>query len=77
MFKSAVCACTQASARSRCDDDMRTVSAGEACYSSVCGEFSLRTAKLAQLSMEDQEYTQGFCPCEALEMGTLFPELLS
>ncbi|MBS1393239.1 MAG: spore coat associated protein CotJA [Christensenellaceae bacterium] len=31
---------------------------------------------LATAYLPDQAYLQGFCPCEALNNGALFPELV-
>lgn len=47
-----------------------TVSAGNAC--GAAGGCSLAT-----VYFPNQAYRAGFCPCEALSHGTLFPELVS
>ncbi len=60
-----------------------TVSAGnaqDACM--VCGEQCLEECQgdeaclLATANVADQEYLAGFCPCETLKNGTMFPELI-
>ncbi|MBS7388294.1 MAG: spore coat associated protein CotJA [Eubacteriales bacterium] len=41
------------------------------CLASAAGSNPLATAYFP-----DQAYLQGYCPCEALNNGTLFPELV-
>lgn len=58
-----------------------TVAAGEVCSGNVC-DFPLRPAAaagepLAMAFVPAQVYRVGFCPCDALCHGTLFPELVS
>lgn len=49
-----------------------TIAAGEvAAYEGIGGDCLLSTAY-----MPVQTYTAGFPPCEALEQGTLYPELV-
>lgn len=55
--------------------DMR-VPAGEA-RTQPCDDFGMMQPRLAQIQFPIQQYQVGFCPCEALETGTLFPELVS
>lgn len=61
-----------------------TVQAGDAC-SGFCGILPVTTAleavdaacvRLPQTVITEQVYTYGFCPDEALQRGTLFPELV-
>ena len=75
MYRTTVCnsAATRNTSRS-CGTT--TVPAGSACQSDVCGEATCETQQLATLMMENQEYVEGFCPCEALSCGTLFPCLV-
>lgn len=49
-----------------------TVQAGNAC--GMPGEAG---CALATVYFPSQDYRAGFCPCEALSRGTLFPELVS
>jgi len=52
------------------------VAAGEARVT-PCDDWSKESKlSLAMLYFPDQEYSQGFCPCEALSHGTMFPELV-
>ncbi len=55
----------------------KVVAAGEACESGSCGCASGGGCALATIYFPDQTYKAGFCPSEALEKGTLFPELVS
>lgn len=56
----------------------KTITAGEGCMSEcaktgfICGT----APKLAQVESPIQEYRTGFCPCNALQKGTYFPELV-
>jgi len=57
------------------------VAAGEVCSGNVC-DFPMRppvggNEPLAMAYVPPQVYRVGFCPCEALHNGTLFPELVS
>ena len=57
------------------------VAAGEVCSGNV-SDFPIRPAcganePLAMAYVPAQVYRVGFCPCEALSHGTLFPELVS
>ena len=81
------CGCAYASApvamytvtqpsRMVCDDADVMVPAGEA-RTQPCDDFSAVQPRLAQIQFPIQQYQSGFCPCEALETGTLFPELMS
>lgn len=53
------------------------VVAGMACES-PCTDIGAvaGVSELAQLQFPVQEYTYGFCPSDALEKGTLFPEFV-
>ena len=54
-----------------------TVWAGNACGED-CALFDWdETAPLGNVYVPAQIYRSGFCPAEALRMGTLFPELVS
>lgn len=59
-----------------CDNADVVVPAGEA-RTQPCDDFSAVQPRLAQIQFPIQQYQSGFCPCEALETGTLFPELVS
>lgn len=56
----------------------KTITAGEGCLSDcvkdgfICG---MKPA-LAQVESPIQEYRTGLCPCNALQRGTYFPELI-
>ncbi len=53
------------------------IAAGTVCTSEICGAFNMQIGSdLAKISFPIQEYNEGFCPCEALEQGTMFPELV-
>lgn len=77
MYRTTVCNSAATWNTSRCCGTT-TVPAGSACQSDICGEGELAcdTQRLATLMMENQEYVEGFCPCEALSCGTLFPCLV-
>lgn len=54
-----------------------TVSAGTVCGAD-CALFALTESNvLGNVYVPTQVYRSGFCPDEALRMGTLFPELVS
>ena len=60
--------------------ESNVVLAGEVCTSERCGEEAVSSGdgcRLAQTYFPDQSYRAGFCPREAMEKGTLFPELVS
>lgn len=59
-----------------CDNADVIVPAGEA-RTQPCDDFGAIQPRLAQIQFPIQQYQSGFCPCEALETGTLFPELVS
>lgn len=53
------------------------VPAGSACTSVVCGALTEQAVSgLAQIYFPVQTYSEGYCPVEALEQGTLFPGLV-
>ena len=60
------------------DTTLRTVSAG-AVSGAACATLYTTAGQqaLAEIRFPIQSYTTGFCPCEALMKGTLFPELVS
>lgn len=58
-----------------CDDAGTMVAAGTANTQPWVGWVG-DTITLATIYFPDQDYTKGFCPCEALSNGTLFPELV-
>lgn len=58
-----------------CDDAGTMVAAGSA-NTQPCGGWAGGSVSLATIYFPDQAYTTGFCPCEALSNGTLFPELV-
>ncbi len=63
--------------RMACDNADVVVPAGEA-RTQPCDDFGgMVQPRLAQIQFPIQQYQSGFCPCEALETGTLFPELMS
>ncbi len=71
-------------AENYCSDSGTLVAAGTASTQPCSGwddETSLaasyaRSIDLAAAYFPDQAYAQGYCPCEALGNGTLFPELV-
>ena len=52
-----------------------TVPAGEA-GTQPCDGWDIERTPLATIIFPIQEYEYGLCPAEALECGTLFPELV-
>lgn len=60
----------------RCDNAGMRVAAGEARVTPCDDWAEESTLSLAMLHFPNQEYTQGFCPCESLKCGTMFPELV-
>ncbi len=53
------------------------IAAGTVCSSEICGPFDAQAESgLARISFPIQQYSEGFCPCEAFEQGTMFPELV-
>ncbi len=53
------------------------VPAGAVCSANPCGMPGIEGCALATVYFPNQVYRAGFCPCEALARGTLFPELVS
>lgn len=53
------------------------VPAGAVSSVNPCGMTSGGGCAPATVYFPNQEYRAGFCPCEALAHGTLFPELVS
>ena len=53
------------------------VPAGSVSSGSACGMPGNGGCALATVYFPTQVYRAGFCPCEALARGTLFPELVS
>ena len=53
------------------------VPAGSVSSGSACGMPGNGGCALATVYFPNQVYRAGFCPCEALSRGTLFPELVS
>ena len=77
---SANCACQAAVERAEVDpiETLRTVAAGGVCGSECAPSESYDSDTVyAAIQFPIQTYRTGFCPCEALCMGTLFPELVS
>ena len=54
-----------------------TVPAGAVSASDLCGMGSGGGCAPATVYFPIQVYRAGYCPCEALARGTLFPELVS
>lgn len=66
-----------------CSDSGILVAAGAASTRPCSGwdsggypESAANSVPLAAAYFPDQDYLQGYCPCEALISGTLFPELV-
>lgn len=77
MYRNLNAVCTTCASMVRSGSDLDTVAAGEACTGDVCGlGYSLGSERLATIQFPIQQYTEGFCPAEAHEQGTLFPELV-
>lgn len=55
----------------------RIVPAGEVYAQNPCGMPCSAGCALATVYFPSQVYRAGYCPCEALSRGTLFPELVS
>ena len=53
------------------------VPAGSVASEQYCGMTGGGSCALATVYFPNQAYRAGFCPCEALSRGTLFPELVS
>ena len=53
------------------------VMAGAVGSQNACGMPGAGSCALATVYFPTQVYRAGFCPCEALSRGTLFPELVS
>ena len=53
------------------------VPAGTVASANPCGMPGSGSCTLATVYFPTQVYRAGFCPCEALARGTLFPELVS
>ena len=56
--------------------ESNVVMAGEVCSDETCGFAPGGGCALATMYCPDQTYRAGYCPCEALMKGTLFPELV-
>ena len=54
-----------------------TIPAGGVAAQNPCGMMTGDGCAPATVYFPTQEYRAGFCPCEALAHGTLFPELVS
>ncbi|MDD3400182.1 MAG: spore coat associated protein CotJA [Eubacteriales bacterium] len=54
-----------------------TVAAGEVCTDNACPLYENGSCRLATIYFPSQTYRAGYCPGEALQKGTLFPELVS
>ena len=69
--------CDSCRLNNRFEGDFTTVSAGEVAVDlAVCG-FETSTTRLPRMYAVDQNYSAGLCPGQALEKGTMFPELIS
>ncbi|MDO4565476.1 MAG: spore coat associated protein CotJA [Clostridia bacterium] len=56
----------------------KVVAAGEVCSDSTCPLITESGGcRLAMIYFPSQAYKAGYCPNEAMQMGTLFPELVS
>lgn len=74
------CACPVACEIADADpivETLRTVTAGSVCGSACVPEIAAYNAAPGTVEVPEQIYQTGFCPAEALCMGTLFPELVS
>ena len=72
----AQCACTTEIAPEPCERE-QIVSAGEVCEADCAGFDLAADGMRAVIQIYPQVYRAGYCPAEALRMGTLFPELAS
>ena len=64
-----------------CSDEDRIRSAVTVPAGSVSGglsacRYELERSSLPDISFQDQNYSEGFCPDTALMLGTLYPELV-
>lgn len=77
MYRNLNAACTTCASMVSGTFEFDTFAAGEAC-SSACGRGYPETGegRLAAIRFPVQQYRRGLCPDEALEQGTLFPELV-
>ena len=78
-LKNNTCRCAELT----CSDSGILVAAGTASTqpcsgwdSGICLASAAGSNPLATAYFPDQAYLQGYCPCEALVSGTLFPELV-
>ena len=80
MYRNLNASCTPCASMVACNATAgNTVAAGTVCTSEVCGPNMLLNCSsepLAQINFPIQQYAAGFCPGEALERGTMFPELV-
>ncbi len=58
------------------EDKMMTVPAGEAGTGLAACGYEPASMRLPSLTAKDQVYSAGLCPCNALEEGSMFPELI-
>ena len=72
----APCATTMNATVELCDGD-QLVSAGDVCGSDCAGFADAPDGAVQAIQVYAQVYRAGYCPAEALRMGTLFPELAS
>lgn len=56
--------------------ESNVVMAGEVSSDSGCGFAPAGGCPLAKVYFPNQSYRAGYCPAEALQKGTLFPELV-
>ncbi len=70
------CACPTEAAPEACERE-QIVSAGEVCEADCAGFDASADYGHVGIQIHPQVYRAGFCPAEALRMGTLFPELVS
>ena len=57
--------------------EQNVVMAGEVCSDGSCGFAPGGGCALAMAYFPNQTYRAGYCPSEALQKGTLFPELVA
>ena len=56
--------------------ESNVVMAGEVSSDGACGFAPVGGCALATVYFPNQSYRAGYCPAEALQKGTLFPELV-
>ncbi len=77
MYRNTTAGCAPCAAMRAGEPESGIVAAGTACTTDACGPFEESVDQgLARINFPIQEYTEGFCPADALNHGTMFPSLV-